>query len=249
MYLSSADDFFDTTTRELWGESIQPKLLSMAQLNKELEEGKKKYIQLYPPEEGFGIVRGLAVVAVVALSAGAATAAVGSSAAISGAAVGGAAAGGAAAAAAASSVGSVVAAGAAVGAAASAASSAITTSSALSLVQSGAKYLSKGAAIYTKVTGKETPAELMQAANLIEGSESWLDAGEKAVKYYMAQAGQKIIDEKQKELIREKLKREQRLQAERLRKMAEQKANEQAQPAFVKYLPLLVPIVGFIALG
>lgn len=254
MYLSDVNDpFYETTARELWGDQIRPPLLSLKQLDKELEEGRKKWIELHPPKSGWAKYKGLATFALVAASAGAAsmamgaTAGAGAGAGITGAATAGAsvgAAGAAGAAAGALNYGAIAAAGAASGAT----GGALSSSSMMSMIKSGASYLNKGAALYSKVTGKETPAELMAAADAIENSESFVEAGEKAFHYYVNQTGQKVVDEQQRAMIRERLERERALQAERLRKLAAQKAEQQAGRGLVSYLPVLIP-AGIVLIG
>lgn len=242
MYLDAyrSDDFYTETAREMWGDSIKPSLsmFSNEQLERELEEGKKLWIRLHPPKDslmsGFG---GLAIFAAVAVTAGAASMAMGAGAAGAGAAGAGAASGGASAAA---------------GAASAASGGALSAGKALALVAKGADYLKKGAATYTAVTGKETPSELMAAADIVENSDDWTEASEKAFQYYLKQSGQEMADDKQKALIRERLKREQGAQAERIRALARRKAAEQQRQATgqtLDYWPLLIPAGLIVAMG
>jgi len=239
MYLSNyrSDDFYTETARKLWGEAIRPDLsmFSNEQLDRELEAGKKLWEKLHPPAgfdwTSFGVFAG------IVLTAGAVSVAMGAGAASAGAASAGAASGGASAAASAAST---------------ATGGVLSTTKAAGLIAKGAEYLKKGSAAYTAITGQETPAELMAAADIVENSEDWTEASEKAFQYYLEQTGQKMADEKQKALLRERLKREQNAQAERIRALARQKAAEQQRQATGQtfgYWPLLIPAGLIIAMG
>lgn len=237
MYLSAyrSDDFFVETPEDLWGTSIKPPLLSNAQLDHEIAAGEKLWRRLHPRER-HGL-KGLAVFTAVALTAGAASMYLGAGAASAGAASAGAASGGATAAA---------------GAAATTSGGWLTAAKAGSLIAKGADYLKKGAATYSAVTGKETPAELMAAADIVENSDDWTEASEKAFQFYLEKTGREQLDEKQKALIREKLKREQNVQAERIRALARKKAAEQQRKATggaMEYWPLLIPAGLVVAMG
>lgn len=241
MYLNAAtDNFYEMTPTELWGTSIKPEFLTTKQLDKEIEAGRATWKRLHPPKRGWAKYKKLAIVVAVAVSAGAAAAAIAAASAAT-----------ATTAAAATAAATTASAGTAAAATTAAAASggAITTAGAMSAIKASAGYLMKGAAIYSKVKGKKSPAALMAAADAVANSKDFVDAGEKALDYYLKQTGQEITDKKQRALIRERLKREQALQAERIRRMAALEANREATGNGInKYLPLLIP-AGILAVG
>jgi len=227
MYLDAVP-FYDATPIEMWGDSIKPSMMPLSTLNKEIEAALAEWRRLNPPKKStFGKIFKVAVLITLAVGVAAVVA------------------GGAATGATASSATGVTA-GSATGAAASsaaasastvAAGSSVSTSSALSVIKSGATYISKGAALYSKVTGKPSPKALMTLANVIENSSDVTRISEEALDYYLAQRGEKITDEKTRALLRERLRREQQIQAKRLREQAAQ----QKQPEGAVWWPLLIP--------
>jgi len=231
MYLSASDDnFFVTESKLLWGDDINPVLKPPYKLEQEIQDGIDLYAKLFPPRKKSLMKLGIFVL--IVLSAGAATMAMGG--------VGAGA--GAVTASAAGPVTSAVTIGG---------TGTLTTSSAMGMIKTGAGYLTKGAAVYSKLTGKETPAELMAAADAIENSGSFVDAGKKAFNYYLNERGQKITDKKTQQLIEARLVQEQRAQVKRLRDMAAKKQVKQQQQnsGFTQYLPIVVPLVFVLLKG
>lgn len=249
MYLSQTpDEFYEVTTAQLWGEMIKPSMMPPAVLDKEIEKALATWRRLNPPTKS-KMFKKLAIAVAIAVSVGAAAAVIGPAIAASSAASATAAGAGAVAGTTGASVAASAAAAVGTGAGIGVTGAGLTTAGAVSAIKAGAGYLSKGAAIYTKVTGKPTPPELMAAADLIENSDSMTAASEKALDYYLAQQGEKIVDERTRALVQERIKREQQAQAQRLRDMANQQAQLETAPAggIMRFLPIIIP-AGIIAL-
>lgn len=204
MRLGNTDPFYRVSSSGMWGD-INLRELSLSDLDKAIDEGRKYWKQTHPPKKGFNILQALGTVALVVLSAGAASMAIGAL----------------------SSAGGGIA--ATLGRVVNGAKGLLSGQKALGLVKAGTEKLVHGAQKYTELTGKETPADLLKAADAIEKSSSWTDAGKKAFQYYMEQSGQEVTDPKQLALIDERLRREQQYTADAYRQQAARLADQEAQ--------------------
>jgi len=209
MYLDAVP-FYDATPIEMWGDSIRPAMMPLSLLNTEIEKAFAEYRRLHPkpPRKGYVKFMNAAAMVVIAVATvyAVTTAAAGS---------------GAAAASSTTAVGTSSAAASST-AAASASAGSVSASSALSTIKTGASYISKAGALYSKVTGKAVNKDVMAAANFLENSDDATKLSEVALDYHLKQQGIKITDEKTRALLRERLRREQKIQSDRMRRIAAQ---------------------------
>lgn len=257
----SPEGFYRVRSEEIWPD-IDPYLMTREQLDEQIKAGIRKYEKYFPPEGGgMGFGMFIAVVAVVAVAA-VAVAAAGTASAAGGAGQAAATSAGAASASSTAAASNAIAgyatqagaAGAGVASSAGAATAAGTTSAAafgqqaFSMAQKAAPY-AKTAATVARATGNKSEADqLTEAANIVEGSDSALDAAHKTYIREIEKRGMEM-DAKAKKAARERLKKERGSYAAWLRRRAakQQQHNPnvqtKGQSELIKWLPIATPFV------
>lgn len=98
------------------------------------------------------------------------------------------------------------------------AKTAITGAKALALAQKGAALVKKKGKVLQKVIGKNDAQRLINAADIISSSPNVTDAAMGVVKSELAAYGDRILTKKSEDALRERIKREQELYGEYMRR-------------------------------
>lgn len=198
--------FYDKSEVEFLGEEINFKFMTPLQLEKTIIESAALYNQLYPPKQKSGFDKFMRKAVPVVVLAGAVV--------VSGGAV-----------LAAYGVGM----GTAVGTVSSAVTASVGTGSVMASVQGAASAVAAGGMLYGKVTG-DTPEDLVKAAELVK-SENALDAMQMVANEELAKKGAAIQaeDKASQDALRERLRKEQQVLADKMQLAADQKAQALGQ--------------------
>ncbi len=199
-------DFYRKSEIEFLGTHIDYKYMTPEQLNKTIVDSINLYNKLYPPKEKSGFNKAMNTLVTVGLIIGTAGVAAGAILAAYGVGMG-------------TAMGTVFGAGTATASA----------GSMMASIQTGASYVSAAGMVYGKVSG-DKPDDLMKAADFVS-SENALVAMEKVAKEELKNKGVELQekDKASNDALRERLRQEQKLIAEKLEKQAALKAQALGQ--------------------
>ncbi len=201
------EGFYVATPEEIYEGLIDPEFMTLAQLDEAIEFGLSEWKRLHPPKKDWFdkwmpvlvavAVGGVAVAMIAAPIAAAGAAAAATSAGPAAAAAGG-----------------------------LAASQPITAAAAVGMAQKGAVLVKTGGLIYKGVTGKNDADRLIQASNIIATSPDVTTAAKTIFEKELVARGQKIQTERAKQALQERIRREQELYAEYMRRQGYQLQEE-----------------------
>lgn len=210
MRLSQAEapaGFYVVTTEEIWEGLISPDIMTLEQLDAAIEFGLAEWERMHPDKKTWFdkwlpilVVAAVGGVAIAMVAAPIAAAGVATAA--------------------------TQAAPAAVAAGGLAASQPITAAAAVGMAQKGAMIAKAGGMVYKGVTGKNDADRLIQAADIIQTSPDVTTAATKIFETELAARGQKLETERAKKALQERVRREQELYAEYMRRQAYQLQDE-----------------------
>ncbi len=201
------EGFYIAQPSEIYEGLIDPQIMTLAQLDAEIEKGLEVFKQFHPEEKSWFdswlpvlVAVGVAGVAVAMVAAP--IAAAGAATAATQAAPAAAAAGGAA------------------------ASQPITAAAAVGAAQKGAALVKAGGLAYKVVTGKNDADRLIQASHIVSQSPDVTTAAEQIINAELAARGRKVQTKAAQEALRERVRREQELYAEYMRRQGYQLQRE-----------------------
>lgn len=204
---TAPEGFYVATSEEIYEGLIDPEFMTLAELDKAIEFGLSEWKRLHPDKKDWfdkwmPVLVAVAVGGVAVAMVAAPIAAAGAAAAASQAAP------------------------AAVAAGGIAASQPITAAAAVGMAQKGAVLVKTGGLVYKGVTGKTDADRLIQASNIIATSPDVTTAAKTIFEKELAARGQKLQTEAAKKALQERLRREQELYAEYMRRQGYQLQEE-----------------------
>ncbi len=197
--VTSPEGFYIATSEEIYEGLIDPEIMTLKQLDAEITKGLLEWRRLHPVKRSW-LQKWMPVMVAIAVG-GVAVAMVAAPIAAAGAAT------------AATQTGSAV-------AGTAAATKPITAAGAISMAQKGATIVRTAGLVRKAVTGKDDADRLIQAADIISKSPDVTTAAEKILAAELAAQGQKVQTEQAKQAMRERIRREQELYAEYMRRQA-----------------------------
>lgn len=201
------EGFYVATSAQIYEGLIDPEFMTLAQLDEAVEFGLAEWERLHPDKKDWfdkwlpilfvAAVGGVAIAMVAAPIAAAGVATAATQAAPAAAAAGG-----------------------------LAASQPITAAAAVGMAQKGAVLVKAGGLVYKGVTGKNDADRLIQASSIIASSPDVTTAAQKIFETELAARGQKLETERAKKAMQERIRREQELYAEYMRRQGYQLQEE-----------------------